>query len=207
MKDIHWSSLSRQLKVDSRTIVCIIECMFKALNTTRVRFAKHTFRQVISDYKDIHWNTMDTYKGRSQGVPSPKSHSCKLVLTFEPQWITKAWFKFIKVSSSLFYAKKTTALVLRIGTSFSSTQLSTQVPSLTFKKRWHVSIHVILLVLGLGTPCSMLSIVEIAWIDLKWVETWTWDLVWTGPKKVSIYETIHCSSFKERNHESIIAYA
>ena len=60
-----------------------------------------------------------------------------------------------------------------LGLAFSSSQLSTQVPSITFKKCCHLSIRVIL-----GTPCevvksptSMVWMVEIAWIDLKWLGT------------------------------------
>ena len=91
------------------------------------------------------------------------------------------------MSSWLFYVKKIATHLLRIGTSFLLDPTLSTDPKPHLQKTWHVSIHVILLNLGLGTPCSMLSIVEIAWIDLKWVETWTWNLVWTGPKKVSIY--------------------
>jgi hypothetical protein len=63
------------------------------------------------------------------------------VPTFEPQGTIEI---SIKVGSWLFYEKGFVGLVLRIGPSFCSTQLSTQVPSPHLQKCCHAGIYVIL---------------------------------------------------------------
>jgi hypothetical protein len=90
------------------------------------------------------------FKAASHGIPSPKSHSCYQVPTWRQNLTFRAsrhhqnmvcihisWIKKV-------YVKEVTVLVLRVGSSFfCSTQLSTQVPSLTSKKYYHVGVHVI----------------------------------------------------------------
>ena len=70
-------------------------------------------------------------------VPSPihanKTQQASEVPTFEPQEIIKIRLIIIELGSWLFYVKKFLGLVLRVGSSFCSTQLSTEIPSLTFK--------------------------------------------------------------------------
>ena len=88
-----------------------------------------------------------TYKTKGQftwGVLNPKSHSCQQVPIVEPQETIIIRLIFIKVKSWLSYAKKLKRCVEDFGLTFCSTQLSAQVPNLTFKKRCHVGIHVII---------------------------------------------------------------
>ena len=90
-------------------------------------------------------SSMLLFGASSHRVPCPthvreSQHGGK-VPTFEPQDTIKI---FIKVGSWFFYEKLFVGLVLRIGPSFCSIQLSTQVPSPHLQKCCHVGIHVIL---------------------------------------------------------------
>jgi hypothetical protein len=101
-------------------------------------------------------------------------------------------FISIEVKSWLYYAKEFSRLVLRVGSSFwlglafGSTQLSTQVLSFTSKKCCHVRYpcHTWDLRPSMKwyVPTSMLSMAEMAWIDLKWTGTYDLRPMWTGPK-------------------------
>ena len=84
----------------------------------------------------LHWGPIHS----GSQVPSPthlsnSQHRGK-VPTCEPQVTTKIWLVIIKVGSWLFYEKN-----IRVTC---STQLATQLPSLTSNKYSHVGIHVIL---------------------------------------------------------------
>ena len=82
-------------------------------------------------------------------VPSPthvsKSQHGGKVPPFELQETIETWLIIIKIWSKLFWCKYICRVVFQeLSLAFCSTQLTTQVPSLTSKKCCHVGIHVIL---------------------------------------------------------------
>ena len=81
-------------------------------------------------------------KGRF--IWGPKSQRRGKVSTFEPSRKPLQYgLQFIKVNCWLFYTQQFLKLLLRVGSSFFSTQLSTRVLSLVSKKCCHVGIHVL----------------------------------------------------------------
>ena len=88
---------------------------------------------------------IENFHGMNQVGPQvPRLTHVKQDPTFEPQSIITTWFIFIKVGSWLFHVKNPRDLCWALRPTFCCTQLSTQVPSLAFKKGRHVDIHVIL---------------------------------------------------------------
>ena len=93
----------------------------------------------------------------------------------------------LKLALDCYTQKYSRDLCWELSLAFCSTQLSTQVPSLSFKKVLPPKHPCHTWGSRLGTSCevispnfhSMLSMVEIAWIDLKWLGIW--DPLWTGP--------------------------
>ena len=108
-------------------------------------------------------------------LASPDMEAKSQILSFKE--IIKMWSIIIKVGSWLLYAKRITGLAHRGGLVFCSIQLSAHIPSLISKKCCRSNIHVILGTWYLRSrvkwkvPSSMLSTVEIARIDLKWLGT------------------------------------
>jgi hypothetical protein len=120
----------------------------------------------------LFWLEVDcsvTPNSKPSSTPLSKFQHGGKVPTFKPQEIIEIWFIFIKVESWLFHEKKLVKLALKLGPTFWLTQLSWQVPSLGCENCYQVGTHYIL-----GTcvewqvPTSMLSMVEIARIGLKW---------------------------------------
>jgi hypothetical protein len=116
------------------------------------------------------WVLSPTYVSKPQ-------HGGK-VPTFEPQESIKIWFTIINIESYYYSIKIFMGLALRVGSSFCSTQLSTQVPSLTSKKCCHVNIHVIRETWDLGPVWSGKSQLSHSQrprlhglIDLAWLGT------------------------------------
>ena len=132
-------------------------------------------------------NASTLVRANSHRVPSPthvsKSQHGGKVPTCEPQVITKIWLIMIKGRTWLFRAKIFAGLGLRVGSSFLLYPTCKTSPSLTSKKCCHVDIHLIVGTQDLGlvwsdkVPIFILSTVEIAQIDLKWLSMGlrTWD--------------------------------
>jgi hypothetical protein len=97
---------------------------------------------------------------RSQ-VPSltyaSKSQNGGKVSTCGSQVTTKVWLVIIKAKSWLFLCKYVCSLGWKLGLAFCSTQLTTQVPSLTSEKMMPCRHPCHSWDLGLGTPCEVLS--------------------------------------------------
>ena len=97
------------------------------------------------------------------------------VPTFKPPKAIKVWLIVIEVGS-LFYEKNEWNLSWEFGVSFAQPN-SQPILNLTFKKRCHLNIHVILGTKNLRLvwsgksqlPCSQR--LTNAWIDLKWLGT------------------------------------